>query len=1174
MRAVAGPEPSRFLPSATRTLGAVLILVTLLGSSGAVLAAAPSAVAPTAPATLVPASSHDGALLPVAHAPLTSAPAPSHGPAMVAPSGWLNAFRQIRVEHGAGAARPVGPDSIGAVTGTDFLVNGTIGKGLITPDNLAYPVAIAFDPTAGTVFVAGGYTSTVGQYDPDNGTVVTFTQLPINWLAVPNIPQVQITAMVFDSQLGEVFVAAPVAQLVYGISATSGAIVSQFSLGLAAYPSALAVDATGQSLFVADAINSSVDKLSASTGAFEGNASVGADPDALAYVGTTSTVYAANYLSDNVSVIGAGTMTTTGWIAVGQGPSSLALNPGTGALWILNQLSGNLSVYTGAPLVTTVTLPANSAGNATGLLYDPSDSTVYALNAPAGHLAAFNASTRATEASLAPGGLPFAAVADPVAQLIEFANISSDELTEINQGTGQIAHIFRLGASPTASVFSAATLQVYVVDPSTYWLTELDARTDAIIGTVALASPGYAVAFASNVGLMAIVETQGAVQFFSTTSGTIVGTWSPGNQTTFANAAYGNGEFFFTGSPSGATLSQAFDEVFAVSASGYVELADVVAGHFDDGLVYDSSTRFVDVETNTSVLEVSSVTEALYATLVNPNAGDALYWTSITWDNVSNELYLGGLPTGNVAVMNLTNASYDTVFTLGGGSPPGVNPSGALYLRQTNMVYFTDAHSGLTYQVSKAGIVLSYTVVTQATGAGASGLSYSTLSGLLYVAGAESGTLTFLTIGPDNTEAMVVTLAISPQTVQLGSPVVMQATATYPEWDDNFSYTGLPGSCPNANVTRMSCTAGAANSFTVTVKAKNPHGISATASAPFVVFSPLSFVAFNATPSQITLGGSFRVQVADFGGVAPITVGYPTRPTGCAATASINWTCTPTAAGNFTLEAEVSDAAGHSVEANLSVIVNPHLAAALKLSTNSTLTGHAVTFTVTVSGGTAPFTYQYTGLPAGCSPTNRSSITCSPTTVGVYPVVVEVSDADGASTSATTQLAVSSSGSTGSNTGGLSTTDLLVIVAIVVIAAIAVIGLAMRRRAPAASMGVARPPPSPPPEEEPPMDEEPPMAEEGSVVEAPPPEPIVPPSPSPSPVVPVTARPANNPSAPAAGAIEEEPTSQYYQGSNVVANPSARGQRPSLICPKCGTANEPWLTNCRKCKRALVTTGG
>jgi hypothetical protein len=31
--------------------------------------------------------------------------------------------------------------------------------------------------------------------------------------------------------------------------------------------------------------------------------------------------------------------------------------------------------------------------------------------------------------------------------------------------------------------------------------------------------------------------------------------------------------------------------------------------------------------------------------------------------------------------------------------------------------------------------------------------------------------------------------------------------------------------------------------------------------------------------------------------------------------------------------------------------------------------------------------------------------------------------------------------------------------------------------------------------------------------------------------------------------------------------------RPTIICAKCGTPNEPWITQCRKCKRPLSSTG-
>jgi uncharacterized membrane protein len=39
------------------------------------------------------------------------------------------------------------------------------------------------------------------------------------------------------------------------------------------------------------------------------------------------------------------------------------------------------------------------------------------------------------------------------------------------------------------------------------------------------------------------------------------------------------------------------------------------------------------------------------------------------------------------------------------------------------------------------------------------------------------------------------------------------------------------------------------------------------------------------------------------------------------------------------------------------------------------------------------------------------------------------------------------------------------------------------------------------------------------------------------------------------------------------ANSDAAGGRANRVCAYCGTVNEPWLTNCRKCKRPLASTG-
>lgn len=75
-------------------------------------------------------------------------------------------------------------------------------------------------------------------------------------------------------------------------------------------------------------------------------------------------------------------------------------------------------------------------------------------------------------------------------------------------------------------------------------------------------------------------------------------------------------------------------------------------------------------------------------------------------------------------------------------------------------------------------------------------------------------------------------------------------------------------------------------------------------------------------------------------------------------------------------------------------------------SPNPVMVGNSSTFSVAVAGGIPPYTYSYSGLPAGCSPTNTSVQICTPSTPGNYSVMVSVVDIGHNNTSATTTLTV------------------------------------------------------------------------------------------------------------------------------------------------------------------------
>ncbi len=57
--------------------------------------------------------------------------------------------------------------------------------------------------------------------------------------------------------------------------------------------------------------------------------------------------------------------------------------------------------------------------------------------------------------------------------------------------------------------------------------------------------------------------------------------------------------------------------------------------------------------------------------------------------------------------------------------------------------------------------------------------------------------------------------------------------------------------------------------------------------------------------------------------------------------------------------------------------------------------GQSTTYSVSVSGGTTPYTYSYSALPSGCVSQNVPALACTPTVAGGYTSMVTVTDATG-----------------------------------------------------------------------------------------------------------------------------------------------------------------------------------
>jgi kumamolisin len=264
----------------------------------------------------------------------------------------------------------------------------------------------------------------------------------------------------------------------------------------------------------------------------------------------------------------------------------------------------------------------------------------------------------------------------------------------------------------------------------------------------------------------------------------------------------------------------------------------------------------------------------------------------------------------------------------------------------------------------------------------------------------------------------VLALNVSESTslLQPGQSVTFNATVTggslpyqltYYYGDNSYGYNGTLSS------THVYGTKGTFCPTIIAVDSGYPQS-AGVARPPCITVSPTAnpvvISSFVASPANLTVGQSTLLNVTATGGVLPYTYVYSGLPSGCSTQNLSSLPCTPSTSGNYSVTVTVTDASGYHVRRTLTLTVKPApqplVIVSFTITPTTVLVNQTLAFAATVQGGVGPFTYNYTGLPKGCSSANLSQFSCRPSLAGNFSVTLFVQDASGARKQALSNVSV------------------------------------------------------------------------------------------------------------------------------------------------------------------------
>lgn len=897
---------------------------------------------------------------------------------------------------GPGSLAPtISPTSEGGATSPPLWETGTLTNTI--PIGSA-PFAVAFDPANGEIYAANAFGNSVSvidassnavvatipvgtvpqgvAYDSTNGLIyvansgsenVSVINSATNQLVPLGSGALQVggdpLGIAFDPANGEIYVANDASNNVSVINAATETLVTTISFTTTIFPFGVAVDTSNDRVFVTgqndpgtiNAINGSTNKV------IGGPVDLGDESTGVLFDPDNGLLYVANFGSSSVSVVNGATDAVVGSaISVAANPEFFAYNAGSSLVYVgtyNDELFAISSITNSVTATINEQPPGGSDVGTRELAFDPTNGDVYAVSEDLNSLLVVSTLLQIDPAS---GSLRGVAV--------------------IGDASGEVS----VPGAPAAGAFDAATDSIYVPDITSDDVSVVSASTDAVVGTVPVGgSPVAVAADADNGELYVANSASDTVSVLSPASNAVTTSLVVGSVPTSVAYDSANGDIY--------VANEGSADVSVIEGATNTVLATVAVGSDPTGVVFDpgNGDLYVANSGSNSVSVLDGGTNTVLQTI--PVLGGP---QELAYDGASGDVYVSDGLSDNVSLILPGN-------TFGGNVSVGSDPAGLTFDTANGDVYVSDSESGDLTVVSGSTVVATLTVPADPESG-----AYDPFNGALYVSEPSANEISVVPTLHDTTVPSDWSLDVG-QSLLFSAPVPGIGTGNLTYTLDSSNSSGLSCTADPIAAGEISgaCVGAAAGTYTATLSLVDSSGSSVAATQTFLVLADPTVSAPTATPATVDVGQAVELSVSAAGGTGAYSFTWVGLPTGCASVNSATIECAPTASGTFTVHANLHDSDDdHAAGGTTSLTVSPDPGLSAPTASPAGLdVGQSTTISVTVaSDGSGSDSYSWAGLPSGCSSANAPSVSCSPTSAGVYSVYLTTQDSNGATASSPT----------------------------------------------------------------------------------------------------------------------------------------------------------------------------